>query len=150
MNFNSEDHPEDISYSFTLQTPTSKAARLRYQLAYALPKALSDCLTYSAIINAFDESGIYSPSSRRRKLESLPPAPERIRQKTTLPDPNPTEGRPILSGIWLTDPEKIEQILKWKQKVKKQQPEEKRNHRGKSEAPTSKPVTKKSLYRFIH
>ena len=154
MNLNSEDHPEDIPYSVTLQIPTTKAARVRYQLAYALPKALSDCMTCSAITNAFEESGLYSPSSTRRKLESLPPAPKRILQETRMPDPNPTEGKPILSGIWLTDPEKIKQILKWKENIKKRYPEEKRKqhreqkrkHPGKGEAPTSKPASPKGLY----
>ena len=154
MNLNSEDHPEDIPYSVTLQIPTTKAARVRYQLAYALPKALSDCMTCSAITNAFEESGLYSPSSTRRKLESLPPAPKRILQETRMPDPNPTEGRPILSGIWLTDPEKIKQILKWKENIKKRYPEEKRKRHpeqkrklpGKGEAPTSKPASPKGLY----
>ena len=156
INLNSEDYPEAIPYSVTLQIPTTKAARVPCQLAYALPKASSDCMSCSAITNAFDESGLYSPSWTRTKLESLPPAPERIVQKARMPDPNPTEGRPILSGIWLTDPEKIKQILKWKENIKKRYPEEKRKRHpgekrklhGKAEAPTSKPVYPKALYRY--
>ena len=143
-----EEHPEDVPYSVVLQVPTTKAARIRCQLAYALPKALSDCMTYSAIKNAFEESGLYSPSSTTRKLNSLPMAPDSIRQKCHLPEPNPTEGRPILSGMWLTEPAKIERILRWKEKVQKPQSQREKKHNYNNTPPTSEPLLPKGLYLY--
>ena len=131
-----------------LQVPTTKAARIRYQLAYALPKALSDCMTYGAIKSAFEESGLYSPSSTARKLNTLPAAPDSLRQRNKLPEPNPTEGRPILSGMWLTDPAKIETILRWKEKVRKSQPQREKKRYYNNTPPTSKPSFPKGLYLY--
>ena len=75
-------------------------------------------------------------------------APDSIRQKCHLPEPNPTEGRPILSGMWLTEPAKIERILRWKEKVQKPQSQREKKQNYNNTPPTSEPLLPKGLYLY--